>query len=653
MTHPEGPEYSGLDLQFVDPAIRPQDDLYRHVNGKWLAEHTIPEDRSIDGAFLALRDKSQEQVRQLIEENQAGEHASTIYAAMMDTDTINEAGIAPISPLLEQIAAAQDKQQLSKLMGKLDRNAIGGLFGGYVNNDARDSETYVFYFVQVGLGLPDESYYRDETYQPVLDKYAGMLADLARAANLSGDANTTASQIIEFEKNLASHHLSVVDRRDVDKTYNAMTMEELVDSAPGFGWDDWLEQVGLTPQRVSKVVVSNPHYMTQAAALWKATDIGLLKSWMALKVLSAHAPLLSDEFVSIHFDFFGTVLSGTPENRPRWKRAVSLAESLVGEEIGRHYVEKHFPSENKQRMQQLVENLIEAYRVRIKQLPWMSAETRVKALEKLESFTPKIGYPDTWRDFSTLQCTEGGLVAMVGAAHEFNHDHEIAKLDGPVDRSEWHMTPQTVNAYYNPVMNEIVFPAAILQAPFFSMDADDAVNYGAIGAVIGHEIGHGFDDQGSKYDGHGNLVDWWSDADREEFSVRTSALIDQFQGLTPRGLDEEKDHVNGAFTVGENIGDLGGLSIALVAYKLARAQNPESTRGGLTPIQRLFYSWAVVWRTVTRPEEAVMRLATDPHSPPEFRCNTIVSNIDEFHEQFATTDTDEMWREKSNRVSIW
>ena len=382
---------------------------------------------------------------------------------------------------------------------------------------------------------------------------------------------------------------------------------------------------------------------------------------MRWRVVTSRAPYLTSDLVDENFRFFGTAMSGTEEIKARWKRGVAAVEAALGEEVGKEYVARHFPPGHKARMEELVANLTAAYRYSINRLPWMTPATQERALAKLEAFVPKIGYPDEWRDYSGLTVQADDLLGNVRRSAVFEHDYELGKLGGPVDRGEWHMTPQTVNAYYNPVMNEIVFPAAILQPPFFDAEADDAANYGAIGAVIGHEIGHGFDDQGSKYDGDGNLVDWWTDEDRSAFSTRVDALIEQYQGLTPDGLNPESDHVNGAFTVGENIGDLGGLTIALLAYRLALGTDGEPAEGndvcpeidGLTGIQRLITSWAIVWRTKTREEEAARRLAVDPHSPPEFRCNQVVKNIDDFHEAFGVTEGDGMWMAPEERVSIW
>lgn len=444
----------------------------------------------------------------------------------------------------------------------------------------------------------------------------------------------------------------MVKRRDADLTYNLRRFADLPAEAPGFDWSGWVQGLGTTPDTVAELVVRQPDYLTAFAGLWASEDLEDWKAWARWRVIHARAGLLTDDLVAEDFAFYGRTLSGTEQIRDRWKRAVSVVENLMGDALGKLYVQRHFPPEAKARMDELVANLREAYRVSIDELDWMTPETRAKALAKLDKFTPKIGYPARWRDYSAVVIKRDDLYGNYRRGYIVNSDRELAKLGGPVDRDEWFMTPQTVNAYYNPGMNEIVFPAAILQPPFFDAEADDAANYGGIGAVIGHEIGHGFDDQGAKYDGDGNLVDWWTDADRTEFGARTKALIEQYEQFTPRGLDPSH-HVNGAFTVGENIGDLGGLSIALLAYKLSLKGKEAPVIDGLTGVQRVFFGWAQVWRTKSREAEAIRRLAVDPHSPPEFRCNGVVRNIDDFYEAFDVTENDELFLEPERRVRIW
>ena len=457
---------------------------------------------------------------------------------------------------------------------------------------------------------------------------------------------------LALETQLAAAHWDVVKRRDADLSYNLRAFSELSSQAPGFDWAGWVGALGGSPEQAAEVVVRQPDYLTAFAALWSSADLEDWKRWARWRLIHGRAAMLTDEMVAEDFSFYGRLLSGTEVIRERWKRGVALVENLMGDALGKLYVQRYFPPEHKARMDQLVANLREAYRVSITNLEWMTPETRERALAKLDKFTPKIGYPNKWRDYSELVVRRDDLYGNYQRGHALEYDRELAKLGGPVDRDEWFMTPQTVNAYYNPGMNEIVFPAAILQPPFFDADADDAANYGGIGAVIGHEIGHGFDDQGAKYDGDGNLVDWWTDADRAEFGLRTKALIEQYEAFTPRAL-EASHHVNGAFTVGENIGDLGGLSIALLAYELSLGGAEAPVIDGLTGIQRVYFGWAQVWRTKSRDAEAIRRLAVDPHSPPEFRCNGVIRNIDSFYEAFDVNTSDELYLEPAERVRIW
>jgi putative endopeptidase len=460
---------------------------------------------------------------------------------------------------------------------------------------------------------------------------------------------------MDLETRLAGHHWDVVKDRDATLTYNPTTLAELIEQAPGFDWATWANALGAASGAVAALVVREPSFAEGFAQLWQSQPLADWQAWAAYHLVSARAPYLTDELVEANFDFYGRTLSGTQEVRERWKRGVALVQGALGEAVGEVYVARHFPPAHKARMDELVANLVAAYRESITGLDWMTPDTKAKALAKLEKFTPKIGYPAKWRDYSSLDITADDVVGNVRRSNVFDLNRELAKIGKPLDRDEWFMTPQTVNAYYNPGMNEIVFPAAILQPPFFDPDADDAVNYGGIGGVIGHEIGHGFDDQGSKYDGDGKLEDWWTDADRTEFERRTGTLIGQYDGFVPRQLRPDGPHVNGGLTIGENIGDLGGLSIALKAYRIALG-GPLSDApviDGLTGVQRVFLGWAQVWQTKARDEERQRRIATDPHSPEEFRCNGVVRNIDEFHAAYATREGDELWLAPDQRVRIW
>lgn len=647
---------SGIDLSYVDSEVRPQDDLFGHVNGRWLADYEIPADRATDGAFRTLADRAEEQVRDLITEAAGSDGAGDqqrigdLYASFMDTATVDQRGLAPLHAELAPIDAATDATALAAVLAGLQRAGVGGGTGVYVDTDSKDSTRYLLHLSQSGLGLPDESYYRDPQHAAILEAYPAHIARMLALVFPDGaDHAATATRIVALETKLAAAHWDVVKRRDADLTYNLRTFAELPGEAPGFDWSGWVGALGATP---AQVVVRQPDYLTAFAALWSGEPLEDWKAWLRWRVISSRASLLTDDLVAENFDFYGRTLSGTEAIRDRWKRGVALVENLMGDAVGKLYVDQHFPPAAKARMDELVANLREAYRVSITNLAWMTPETRERALAKLDKFTPKIGYPARWRDYAALTIDRADLYGNYQRGYAVEYDRELAKLGGPVDRDEWFMTPQTVNAYYNPGMNEIVFPAAILQPPFFDADADDAANYGGIGAVIGHEIGHGFDDQGAKYDGDGNLVDWWTDDDRAEFGLRTKALIEQYEDFTPRALAVDH-HVNGAFTVGENIGDLGGLSIALLAYELSLDGKDAPVIDGLTGVQRVLFGWAQVWRTKSRDAEAIRRLATDPHSPPEFRCNGVIRNIDAFYDAFEVADSDELFLEPAARVRIW
>ncbi len=656
---------SGIDLSYVDADARPQDDLFGHVNGRWLAEYDMPPDRATDGAFRHLYDQAEEQVRDLITEasEKAGlanadadadaQRIGDLYGSFLDEEAVERRGLQPLHDELTVIDGAADATALAAAVGALQRTGVGGGVAVYVDTDAKNSARYLVHFTQSGIGLPDESYFRDEQHAEVLAAYPKHIARMFGLV-FGGEASDhadTAARIVALETKLAAAHWDVVKRRDADLSYNLRTFAELHSEAVGFDWAGWATALGSAPEALAEVVVRQPDYLTAFAALWGSEDFEDWKRWARWRLIRARAPWLTDEVVAADFEFYGRLLTGAEQIRERWKRAVSLVESLMGDAVGKLYVQRHFPPDAKARIDALVENLQAAYRISIGDLDWMTPQTRERALTKLSKFTAKVGFPARWRDYSKLVIDRNDLYGNYRRGHAVNHDRELAKLGGPVDRDEWFMTPQTVNAYYNPGMNEIVFPAAILQPPFFDAEADDAANYGGIGAVIGHEIGHGFDDQGAKYDGDGNLVDWWTDDDRTEFGVRTTALIEQYDEYTPRALAGH--HVNGAFTVGENIGDLGGLSIALLAYQLSLNGRPAPVVDGLTGVQRVFYGWAQVWRTKSREAEAIRRLAVDPHSPPEFRCNGVIRNMDAFYDAFDVAEGDALYLAPTSRVKIW
>jgi putative endopeptidase len=641
----------GMNLE-----IRPQDDLFGHVNGRWLDETEIPSDRSSWGPFVQLADVAEEQVREIIQElaeastdptDEASDDAGKIaalYQSFMDEEGIARRGTRPIRPLIQAVEALRDVRDLAAFLGEFERIGGHGLFGSYVDTDSRNSERYLFNITQGGLGLPDESYYRDEKFAEIREKYVAYLDRLLALAEIP-DGAARANRVLEIETELARGHWERSETRDVQKTYNLTTLDELRELAPNFDWDAFVTNLGGSTETIAETCVRQPSYLTHLSTVLADVSIEGWKAWMLTRVLRSAAAYLTDEFVEANFDFYGRTLNGTPELRARWKRGVGLVEQSLGEAVGKIYVERHFPPQSKEMMDELVGNLLAAYRESISALDWMGEETKQRAYEKLDTFRPKIGYPEKFRDYSALHVRADDLMGNVAATASFETARQLAKIGSPVDRDEWFMLPQTVNAYYNPGTNEICFPAGILQKPFFSPDADPAENYGGIGSVIGHEIGHGFDDQGAQYDGAANLNDWWTADDKAAFEVKSRTLIEQYDGFEPRALPGER--VNGALTVGENIGDLGGLSIGHHAYRIAEGGevSQEASR-------RLFLNWAYCWRTKRRKEQEQQYLTIDPHSPPEFRAN-IVRNLDEFHAAFGTTESDQLWLDPDKRVRIW
>ena len=647
---------SGIDLSNIDHTVRPQDDLYQHVNGTWLKATEIPDDRPLEGTFTALRDGAEIAVRDIIGEAAAkGAAASGIerkvgdlYNSFMDEATVEAKGMDPIRARLGDVFATTSVADLMALAGRLFRSDVSGLFYIYPAPDAGNPDRVLLYTGQGGLGLPDESYYREEKFAPMVAAYQAYVRNMFALAGVE-DAEQAAGRVVALETSLASHHWDNVTLRDPQKTYNLKSSEEAAALFPLLG--TWFEAARIDADKRAEIVVSTPDFFSGAAALLESEPLPVWQEWLALRVINAAAPYLSAEFVDANFAFYGTTISGTPRNKDRWKRAVAVVEAALGEAVGQIYVSKHFPESHKARMQTLVANLIEAYRQSITGLDWMGEDTKAEALRKLGAFRAKIGYPDKWIDYSAVEIDPADLLGNVERAHNADVDRHLDEVGKPVDHDKWLMTPQTVNAYYHPMLNEIVFPAAILQPPFFTADADDAVNYGGIGAVIGHEIGHGFDDQGSQFDGSGALRNWWSEDDRKAFEERTAKLVAQFDALSPYAAPGH--NVNGKLTLGENIGDLGGLTIGYKAYLLSLDGQEPEVLDGLTGQQRFFASWAAGWRQVIRPEEAIRRLATDPHSPNEFRTNAIAKNLDAFHEAFDVTEVDGMWMAPEARVSIW
>jgi putative endopeptidase len=647
---------SGIKQDELDAGIRPQDDLFRHVNGRWIERTEIPADKARYGSFLVLHEEAEQAVREIIEEAQSAEPGTEarkvgdLYASFMNEQHANLLGTTPIAGQLVEVALIGSVDTLLETLGRLERQGISGFVQLYVDNDPGNPERYLVFVEQGGIGLPDESYFREERFESVREAYRAHLERMFRLADLE-EPEARAARVFELETAIAAVHWDNVASRDSEKTYNLYQWAD-ASSAASVDLNIWRDAMGVPDGAFDELVLRQPSFVEGLGGLLTEDRLPAWRDWLAWQVIRSNAAYLSDDFVEANFDFYGRTLTGTPQLRERWKRGVSLVEGAMGEAVGRIYVERHFPPTAKAAMDELVENLVEAYRQSITGLEWMGEKTRAKALDKLAKFTPKIGFPVKWRDYSSLEVGDE-LVANVRATAEFEFNRELGKIGKPLDRDEWFMTPQTINAYYNPGFNEIVFPAAILQYPFFDAERDAAANYGAIGAVIGHEIGHGFDDQGSKYDGDGRLTDWWTEADRAAFEERTKALIAQYDALKPAQLDGDDHRVNGALTIGENIGDLGGLAIAWKAYVLSLDGAEPPVIDGLTGAQRFFLSWAQAWQMKGRDEEVIRLLAIDPHSPNEFRCNQIVRNIDEFYTGFGVTSDDALWLDPAERVTIW
>jgi len=652
----ELPTASGINQGELDPEVRPQDDLFGHVNGKWIARSEIPADKARWGSFMMLAEDAEKAVREIIIEAQTAPQGSLerkfgdLYTSFLDEERIEALGATPLVNDLAAVDAVTTISELLATLGRLERGGVAGAFQLYVDNDPGNPERYLVFIAQGGIGLPDESYYREEKFADIRTKYREFIERMFTLAGFD-DAAARAGRVFDLETELAAHHWDKVATRDSEKTYNPRTWGQVSALAAGADVDLWLEGLDAPAGAFEDVVVREPSYISGLAETLTDDRLESWQDWLRWQVIRSNAAYLSGDFVEANFDFYGRTLSGTPQLRDRWKRGVSLVEGALGEAVGRIYVDRHFKPSAKESMDVLVANLVAAYENSISTLDWMTEETRGRALEKLSKFTPKIGYPVKWRDYSSLEISADDLIGNVRAAGEFEFQRELGKIGKPLDRDEWFMTPQTINAYYNPGFNEIVFPAAILQFPFFDEDRDRAANYGAIGAVIGHEIGHGFDDQGSKYDGDGRLIDWWSADDKAAFELRTTALIAQFEGLEPKAIPGHT--VNGALTIGENIGDLGGLSIAWKAYVLSLDGEDSPVIDGLTGAERFFLSWAQAWQMKLRDAEAIRLLAIDPHSPNEFRCNQIVRNIPAFYEAFQVGDADALYLDPEKRVTIW
>lgn len=653
--------FSGIDPDGFDRKVRVQDDLYKHVNGRWLLNTAIPSDKSNFGSFTALADRAQENIRVIIEDaaknptDANSRKVGDFYKSFMNTESIDKVGIAPLQGSIEAIRGMENVKDVYRQFGRLQIIGVSGPVGFFVSTDAKDSSQYLAAIVQSGTSLPDRDYYLkdDEKYtqaRAALKKYIETLFELAELSEYASSADA----IIELETKLAEAQWSRTEMRNAEKRYNKYDVSDLSTLAPSIPWNVFLEAAGAPD--LQEINVMTPSFFEALETITTSTDLDTAKAYMTYQLLSTVAPMLSQPYVDASFALFRKELAGVPEQQPRWKRAVNATSGggagdfgALGEVVAQIYVARHFKPEAKRRMDELVSNLLKAYEISIKDLSWMTAETKEKALDKLAKITPKIGYPEEWRDYSKLEIKDDDLLGNMRRSAEFEHQRMIDKLGKPVDKKEWGMTPQTVNAYYNPSKNEIVFPAAILQPPFFTADADNAVNYGGIGAVIGHEISHGFDDQGSKYDGDGNLENWWTDADKKAFEGLANRLVAQFEGYEAM----PGKTLNGRLTLGENIADLSGMAISLKAYELSLDGNDSPVIDETTGAQRFFFGWAQVWRRLYRDAELANRLLTDPHSPSEFRANGPIINLDAFYEAFDVKPGDKLYKKPEDRIQIW
>ncbi|MCA9216977.1 MAG: hypothetical protein KDB27_28105 [Planctomycetales bacterium] len=646
---------SGIDRTTFADGTRIQDDFYKAVNGKWLDETEIPSDKSNYGAFTVLADLSEKRIREIIEtaaekesvEGSDAQKVGDLYKSFMDEDRTNALGWKPIADELAKIDAISDHKDLVKYFGYCQVRGIGTPIGMYIAPDSKNSTEYIVYVVQSGTSLPDRDYYLDDNprfkdAQKALVSFVDKLFALCEL-----DASGVGDEILALETKLAEVQWERTKLRDADKRYNKFSQVDLGKLMPHFDWQDYLATAEISYD--GDLIVTSPSFFEGLDKIFHETSVDAWKRYLKFNLMDSTSSFLSQEFIDASFNFHEKALAGVPELRPRWKRGVATVEGSLGEVVGRLYVEQYFPPEMKARMEELVDNLIKAFDVSIDELPWMTDATKARAKEKLSKFTVKIGYPNVWKDYSNLKIDPNDLIGNIKRSVRVEHEREVNKLGKPIDREEWGMTPQTVNAYYNPTKNEIVFPAAILQPPFFNMEADDAVNYGAIGAVIGHEISHGFDDQGSKYDGDGNLKSWWTPEDRHAFEALTRKLVDQFNEYSPL----PGENVNGQLTLGENIADLSGLSIAHKAYRLSLKGQNAPVVDEWTGDQRFFLGWSQVWRRKYRDAEMIRRLKSDPHAPSWYRANGPVINIDAFYEAFNVKPTDRLFRPENERIRIW
>ncbi|WP_332875974.1 M13 family metallopeptidase [Massilia sp. S19_KUP03_FR1] len=649
---------AGIATEYIDPSVRAQDDFFTYLNGKWIKSTEIPADKSSWGSFAKLRDDTLPILRTIIETSAANKAApgtdaqrvGDFYASFMDEPKLEQLGLSPLNAELAKIASIKDKSELPAMLAHLGQLGVSVPFDFGIHQDAKDSTKYVADIGQGGLGMPDRDYYLKADDKKLADARAKYQVHAEKMLALAGSKNAAAEAqaIVDFETALAKVQWTNVENRDPIKTYNKVMLADMAKTAPGFNWQGWLDASGIAP-KTTYVIVSQPTYLKAFAGVAEQTALDTWKAYLRLHLIEGYASYLSKAYVDERFSFYGTTLSGVTQMEPRWKRGVGAVERSLGEIVGKLYVEQNFPAERKVRMEALVANLLAAYKDSINKLDWMSPATKKEAQGKLAKFTPKIGYPNKWKDYAALAVARDDLAGNVMRSRIVESNRELNKLGKPIDRDEWGMTPQTVNAYYNPELNEIVFPASILQPPFFDANADDAANYGGIGAVIGHEISHGFDDQGAQYDGDGNLRDWWSASDHKNFAAKTKMLVKQYSGYSPL----PGYNVNGELTLGENIADNSGLAIAYKAYKISLKGKKAPVINGLTGDQRFYMGWAQVWRVKMREAQQVVQVKTDPHSPGQFRANGTLMNQPAFYSAFGVKQGDKMYLAPGDRVIIW
>lgn len=651
-------ENKAIDTQLLDKRVRPQDDFFEYVNGIWIRNNPIPATEVRWGNFNVLNDRSQKALRDICE-GAAGnaqkpgsdmQRIGDFYAAGMDSMQVEKMAFSPLKPEFAMIDALNDKKGITDLLAEMHLMQVSAGFGYFVMADQKNSNENAPYLAQSGLGLPDRDYY---TAPEMKDLTAAYREHVKAMFLLMGDDEKTAQKnadmVFSLESKLAENSMTAVEQRDPDKLYNKMTLADIQQSCPNFNFPQYFEKMG-TPA-LSEIIVMQPAFIKAFGGIMDSEPIEAWRAYFRWQLVHSVAGKLHSDVVNEHFKFYGTMMSGQKRLQPRWKRVLSTTEGALGEAMGKIYVEKNFSSQARDRVNDMVDNLMEAYKERIKTRPWMSEKTKGEALKKLGTIMRKLGYPDKWRDYSGLEVTRESYVRNFLNSNKFDVKYLLSRINQPVDKTEWGMTPATINAYYNPAFNEIVFPAAIMQAPFFDPNADDAVNYGAMGAVIGHELTHGFDDEGSKYDSEGNLRDWWTADDRKSFDIRAKVLVDQFNSFV--AIDTLKLTVNGQLTLGENIADLGGLTISYAAYQRSLKGQTPAKIDGLTGAQRFFISWAQAWRGSMRPKALMNMVKTDPHAPQRFRVLGPLSNMKEFYDAFGVKATDKMYRKPEQRAEIW